>query len=230
VCRHRAYAFVVTALGMGIASRMVVNEAHAWVEVFDGSAWRRIDLGGAASHIEQDPTDLRAPHPSPVDPFPWPSVVDSGDSVERRDRQAAQPGPRGTSPNSAPASSNSTARDWSTPAGVNSEGNGTSARSSSAPESSVLIGSNDSSVMRGAPLRVAGSVATLAGPCAHVRVDVTLLDARAATQVVVGSLSTNDDGTFSGAVVVPLEMAVGDYELVVATPGDRGCGVGRSSP
>ena len=46
VCRHRAFAFLVTALHLGIPTRMVVNEAHAWVEVSDGTLWHRIDLGG----------------------------------------------------------------------------------------------------------------------------------------------------------------------------------------
>src|SRR6185295_11724872 len=44
VCRHRSFAFLVTALGIGIPARMVVNEAHAWVEVFDSKLWHRIDL------------------------------------------------------------------------------------------------------------------------------------------------------------------------------------------
>ncbi|HEY8076335.1 MAG TPA: transglutaminase-like domain-containing protein, partial [Labilithrix sp.] len=46
VCRHRAFAFLVTALYLGLPTRMIVNEAHAWVEVYDGHMWRRIDLGG----------------------------------------------------------------------------------------------------------------------------------------------------------------------------------------
>ncbi len=45
VCRHRAYAFVVSALSLGIPARLVRNEAHAWVEVSDGLSWHRVDLG-----------------------------------------------------------------------------------------------------------------------------------------------------------------------------------------
>ena len=33
ICRHRAYAFVVTAHALGIPARFVQNEAHSWVEV-----------------------------------------------------------------------------------------------------------------------------------------------------------------------------------------------------
>ena len=47
VCRHRAFAFLITAQSLGIPARLVENEAHAWVEIHDGTLWRRIDLGGA---------------------------------------------------------------------------------------------------------------------------------------------------------------------------------------
>jgi transglutaminase-like putative cysteine protease len=75
VCRHRAYAFTVTALGLGIPARLAHNEAHAWVEVRLQSGWRRIDLGGAAAHVEHDVDDrpehvplrdeMPPPHPPP---------------------------------------------------------------------------------------------------------------------------------------------------------------------
>jgi hypothetical protein len=53
VCRHRAYAFVITALALGIPARYVENELHVFVEVFvptgghEAGYWRRINLGGA---------------------------------------------------------------------------------------------------------------------------------------------------------------------------------------
>src|SRR5690606_26786158 len=48
VCRHRAYAFVITAQALGIPARYVHNEIHAWVEVLLGpEGYLRIDLGGA---------------------------------------------------------------------------------------------------------------------------------------------------------------------------------------
>ena len=51
VCRHRAFAFLVTALGLGIPARMVINEAHAWVEVLDPGedAGSGANGGGAGS-------------------------------------------------------------------------------------------------------------------------------------------------------------------------------------
>lgn len=49
VCRHRAYAFVITAHGLGIPARYVSNEAHVFVEVYAPAVgWLRIDLGGGA--------------------------------------------------------------------------------------------------------------------------------------------------------------------------------------
>jgi hypothetical protein len=50
VCRHRAFAFMITANALGIPTRYVENEAHAFVEVwFPERNWQRIDLGGASS-------------------------------------------------------------------------------------------------------------------------------------------------------------------------------------
>lgn len=53
VCRHRAFAFVLTAQGLGLDARLVFNEAHAFVEVLiAGDGWRRLDLGGDAEAFE----------------------------------------------------------------------------------------------------------------------------------------------------------------------------------
>lgn len=49
VCRHRSITFMISARALGIHTRYVYNEAHAFVEVhWPGQGWRRIDLGGAA--------------------------------------------------------------------------------------------------------------------------------------------------------------------------------------
>lgn len=46
-CRHRAYAMMLTLHALGIPTRYVGNEAHAWVEVWIyGAGWSRVDLGG----------------------------------------------------------------------------------------------------------------------------------------------------------------------------------------
>src|SRR5262249_19248701 len=48
VCRHRAFAFVVTAQALGLPARLVLADVHAFAEVMiPHVGWRRIDLGGA---------------------------------------------------------------------------------------------------------------------------------------------------------------------------------------
>jgi hypothetical protein len=216
VCRHRAYAFTVTALALGIPTRLVVNESHAWVEVFDGVLWRRIDLGGAAAHIEQDRDDGRPSYRSPADPFPWPARTDSGEDSARRSRaDNGPPGTGGTGQGPSPV------RMAPSPTGGVMDGR-------LAGTSRIAILSSDPRVMRGSPLHVEGTVSGPQGACGHVRVDVVLLDTRTSKELTVGSLSTDDQGKYSGAIVMPLEVPVGDYELILSTPGDGACGTGRS--
>ncbi|HEX3345713.1 MAG TPA: transglutaminase-like domain-containing protein, partial [Polyangiaceae bacterium] len=74
VCRHRAFAFLVTAQSLGLPTRLVQNEAHAWVEVHDGTLWRRIDLGGDGhmSNPASNALPERAVYKPPPDAFAWP--------------------------------------------------------------------------------------------------------------------------------------------------------------
>ncbi len=76
VCRHRAYAFTVTALGLGIPTRYVQNEAHAWVEVeLPSRGFLRIDLGGSATAVNAHGLQDRPRHEVLAsDPFPQPEV------------------------------------------------------------------------------------------------------------------------------------------------------------
>ncbi len=73
VCRHRAFAFLVTARAAGVPTRYLQNEAHAFVEVLapDGR-WRRIDLGGEAPSLDVKGGERHRLHDPPPDPFPKP--------------------------------------------------------------------------------------------------------------------------------------------------------------
>ncbi len=90
VCRHRSYAFVVTALAVGLPARFVHNEAHAWVEVFGGRTWHRVDLGGAAAGF-----DFRGARPDGpayrglADPFPFPPAAGAGVAALTEDMGSA---------------------------------------------------------------------------------------------------------------------------------------------
>jgi transglutaminase-like putative cysteine protease len=74
VCRHRSFAFMVTANALGLPTRYVQNEAHAFVEVwFPEREWQRIDLGGAALRMEVSGADDKTLHrPRADDPFAKP--------------------------------------------------------------------------------------------------------------------------------------------------------------
>lgn len=73
VCRHRAFAFMITARAAGVPARVVHNEAHAFVEILapDGR-WRRIDLGGEAPRLDIGGGEGRRLHTPAPDPFPKP--------------------------------------------------------------------------------------------------------------------------------------------------------------
>jgi hypothetical protein len=86
VCRHRAYAFVITAQALGVPARFVQNEAHAWVEVKqpDDSGWMRIDLGGAADGLEaHGARDAPMHRPDTPDLLPRPEAFERSYSQQR---------------------------------------------------------------------------------------------------------------------------------------------------
>lgn len=88
ICRHRAYAFMITALALGIPTRYVQNEAHAFVEVdlpanarADGGALEsmRIELGGSTAFVEGHGLSADRMHrPRHPDPFPQPEAYLEG--------------------------------------------------------------------------------------------------------------------------------------------------------
>jgi hypothetical protein len=244
VCRHRAFAFLVTALGIGLPARMVVNEAHAWVEVYDSKLWHRLDLGGAAANLDSDPDPSKPAYVPPPDPYAWPTSHDSGQDLADRSRNQSQSGPAGEGA----GANDGGAGDADGGAGGPPAGPGTAAQVDAPdpklPDSEVTVGAIDGDVRRGLPLHLAGVVQSAGAPCAHLRVDVILVGGRGehavgrmergsaqATQAsgaLVGSLSTDERGRFDGGVVVPRDLALGDYELIVQTPGDARCGAGRT--
>jgi hypothetical protein len=74
VCRHRSYAFAITAMAVGIPVRYVENEVHVFVEVYlPGPGWRRINLGGAPLDEELVGGDGKSMYREKGgDPFPRP--------------------------------------------------------------------------------------------------------------------------------------------------------------
>jgi hypothetical protein len=216
VCRHRSFAFLVTALHLGFPARMVVNEAHAWVEVSDGSLWHRIDLGGAASNLDSQNENERPPYVPPPDPYSWPESRDSGQDLADRSRGGGNAPGNGSGDADGGAAAPSLSPTASAP------------RQSSGPDSDVSVTSIDNDARRGMPFHVQGQILDAGAPCAHVRVDLLLVGQGSPQGAALGSLSTDDRGVYDGAIVIPRDFSLGDYELVVVTPGDARCAPGRT--
>ena len=82
----------------------------------------------------------------------------------------------------------------------------------------MRLSAASSEVLRGRALDLEGQVTNAAGaPVASMRVEV-LLAGRG--ERLLGVAVTDARGRFFGAFGVPHDLAVGDYRLVVRTPGD----------
>ncbi len=214
VCRHRSYAFLITALSLGLPTRMVHNEAHAWVEVSDGRVWHRIDLGGAAGALNLERPSDGPVHRPPSDPFGWPEHASPGLDLGVPTS--------GSQPSAGSSSSPGMPVPEPPPASSSTRGSGQEA----SPQPEVRVQAIESSVRRGHPLRVVGKVATDGVPCSFGRVDVEL-ELEGGAAVRLGSLATDQAGRFGGEVVLPLDVAVGNHQVVVSVPKNSRCAAAR---
>ena len=223
VCRHRSFAFLVTALGLGLPARMVANEAHAWVEVNDGTIWRRIDLGGAGRALDASLTE-GVKHSPPPDPFAWPPNATRGDELADRARGAtSSPGSSGGGGTKSGAELRRLrVRQGDRPRERRPRDLRSSRRS---PRLARRARRGDADARRGSPLRVRGEVVADGAACGHLLVEIGLRDARG-RDLPLGALATDDDGKYGGALVVPGFAPLGDYDLYARTSGDARCGRG----
>lgn len=247
ICRHRAYAFMITALGLGVPTRMAMNEAHAWVEVFDGEIWHRIDLGGAADELDMADED-RPRHVEPRDPFAWPDRSESGLALaERRGirgaeaasgapSSAGQPSPGAVPPSTAGGAGAPGTREQPAPPPPGSEPDPLGAARPWPPEQPVdPAGAEEpseaslrtrvrftvatSSAERGKGLFVSGHVHGQSRACSGVRVDIGLALPEA-RPLPLGTLVSDDRGDFRGHLVIPWSAPLGQHELVARVRGE----------
>ena len=218
VCRHRAFAFLVTAQAAGLPTRLVHNEAHAWVEVFDGELWHRIDLGGAAARIDQGPVDpLLVNHRPPPDPHSWPAQARPASDlalVEAARDPASALSPA-TDPSATDVASGSPSGAGDSPSSQgpfsftdpSQPGEGSN---NTPPENvRVTFSTERGEAKRGGPLRVSGRATRSGAPCRLSRVDVFIVASDKKT--LIGSVATDRQGYYLGQVTLPRDLPVGDY-------------------
>jgi hypothetical protein len=223
VCRHRAYAFTVTALGLGLPTRMVRNEAHAWVEVYDGVRFHRIDLGGAAGRMEWDPSQGDHVHRPPPDPFAWPEGAESGQAMLS---QTLEGSPGAANPAAAPSGSARRPAPAASAPGLDPTAGAAPDQTDERPSAVVVLKVAAASTQRGAPLQISGAVEASGEACAYSRVDVSLRDT-GGVETWLGAFPTDASGNIEGRVTVPFDIEVGDYKVVARTPGAGRCGASR---
>lgn len=225
VCRHRAFAFMVTALRLGIPTRLAENEAHAWVEAHDGVAWRRIDLGGAGRLTASLDQEARPVYRGPGDAFPWPLGSQGSSPSIAAAVQGGRMADASAGLLAAPAAKEAEPR-----AGASADGAGDPrmTEAENRPQSRVSLVLLDEGARRGQALRTRGEIRASGEPCSGVGVEILLRNRETRRLTFLGTLATGDDGTFAGSVVLPAPTPVGDYDFIARTAGSERCGPGQN--
>jgi transglutaminase-like putative cysteine protease len=233
VCRHRAFAFMVTANALGIPTRYVQNEAHAFVEVwFPDRRWQRIDLGGAALRMEVSGADNKTLHrPRAEDTFAKPDAYKNsytqleGDISGLSQQQLAD---KKKSLDQSPASGqfgdtgngngNNTGPDRITP-------DPTLPTVSQDPKKHtprLEVTLADASAYRGDVLHIEGRVVAAGKVLADHPIDVYLSPngKNGANAVPLGRAVSGADGMFRQDFSVPAGLSLSTYEIWLSSPED----------
>jgi hypothetical protein len=236
VCRHRSFAFMVTANALGIPTRFVSNEAHAFVEVwFPQRGWQRIDLGGAALKMEVSGANDKTLHrPRAEDPFEKPPEYKNnytqleGDIAGLTDQQLADK-KRPLDSATASGSFNGPGKGGSG-AGGNTSGDEITpdptlpalATDPKKPTPHLAITTADTAAYRGDAVHVEGQASVAGKGLPDHRIDVFLAPVGQHGQhaVKIGTAFTAADGTFKVDLEVPKTMELKQYELYLSSPED----------
>jgi len=232
VCRHRAFAFMITANALGLPTRFVENEAHAFVEVwFPERHWQRIDLGGAALRMDVQGAGNKTLHrPRADDPFEKPPEYKNnytqleGDikglsqqQLDDKHKSLGQSPPSGAfDPNAGGAGGAAPDRilpDQGLPKVVPDP-------AKVSPTLTVTLA--DPRAFRGDVLHVEGRVAVAGKGLPDHTVDVFLSPAGhgGSASVLLGRAATNPDGTFRQDFLLPPNLNLITYEIWLSSPED----------
>ncbi len=224
ICRHRVYAFVITAQALGMHARFVHNEAHAWAEVErPGGGWLRVDLGGAATGLDAHGTENRPPYtPRVVDPLPRP------EAYERAYRQAAAAA-RGRSADRGAGTTSAPDGDPDGQAALEAPPAAAPVSGGAGAPLDLQLDRRSFEVFRGRELEVTGVARGGGGEgVSGLRIETLLRAPRGGAERLLGVTVTGEGGAFRGVFGVPPDLPVGDYRLVVRTPGNGEFGPARA--
>lgn len=232
VCRHRAFAFMITASALGIPTRFVENEAHAFVEVwFPERHWQRIDLGGAALRMEVSGADNKTLHrPRADDPFDKPSVYKQNYTQLEGDIRGLSPQQLADKRKTLGQSPASGAFDLGAGSGVGpdrilpDQGQGLPVvtRDPKKPSPVLLVTLADEQAFRGDQIHVEGRASVAGKGLPDHTVDVFLSPAGhgGSGSILLGRAVTNPDGTFRTDLPVPPKLLLAAYEIWLSSPED----------
>jgi transglutaminase-like putative cysteine protease len=240
VCRHRSFAFMITANALGIPTRFVSNEAHAFVEVwFPERGWQRIDLGGAALKLEVTGADDKTLHrPRADDPFAKPdSYKQNYTQLEGdiRGLSARQIADKRKSLDQAPPSgafgpgagrgggSGGAGGDEGTGDRILPDPNLPAAQIDPAkPTPRLMVTTSSPSAYRGDSVHIEGRVDVGGKGLPDHRVDIFLAPAGSggAHSKPLGNAVTGPDGSFRVDLPVPASVELATYEIWLSSPDD----------
>jgi hypothetical protein len=224
VCRHRAYAFVITAMALGVSARFVQNEAHAWAEVHmpERRGWLRVDLGGSARGLnERSRSEAPEYTPNVRDGLPRPAAYEQAARDAQRTSEPAAEASGGTG--GATSSQVGTALDDGSGADPSAEEGTAAATPPPLPGMvraplSLTLDRRTWSVLRGQSFEVTGTATTEGAPAEGVRVEVLLRAPETGSEALLGVTVTDAHGVFHASFGIRPDEPVGERRLIVRSP------------
>jgi hypothetical protein len=245
VCRHRAFAFVITAEALGIPARYVTNEAHAFAEVWVPERhWIRVDLGGAALDMDvNNASDKQMYKPRTADAFPKPPEYANNYTQLKGDIRGltkdqladGQEGANGTGPNGNGSGANGAGANGADPGGTSrstdplapSPGVGLpqipASQYQGKQASRISVERADGAGFRGESVHVSGRLTDDKGkPVGGAAVNIYLapLGAGGDGARLLGETYCDAEGRWEAVIDLPRDLPLGKHEVYASTPGD----------